>query len=382
MFDEIAKLAGDPAKMFDHVAQELVARGELHQLFDLRLAQKRHALGLGMDRRQGIDDVEEPLRSRLEDAYLDACREVGALLLEAGRMREAWTYLRPTGDKQLMRQRLACVVLEEPEAEELIELALYEGVDPERGFAWLLGRQGVCNAITSLESLQQQLSLEEFAACASVLVRHVYRELRGNLRGHLKKLKGEEPQDLSVVELIDQHPELLAEGSYHLDASHLASTVRFARTLTDGALLEQALEMSEYGSRLAQDLQYPGEPPFEELYAAHKRLFSAFLGREVADAVEYFGKRAREEHDVEPHEGTTRLETFLIVLTRTGQPDEALKAYGELAPRDQALSRYAPSLLQLAELSQAWELYEEVCRQREDMIGYAVGKVAAARSQE
>ena len=65
------------------------------------------AVGPGADRRTPIDEVEEPLRSQLEAAYLAACREVGELLLEAGRLREAWMYLRPAGDKLAVRRQLA-----------------------------------------------------------------------------------------------------------------------------------------------------------------------------------------------------------------------------------------------------------------------------------
>ena len=255
-------LPANPEQLFREVAQSLVAAGELHRLFDLRLVQERRRLGLPLDRRTPIDDVEEPLRSQLETGYLAACREVGELLLEAGRLREAWMYLRPAGDKLALRQRLAKVVLDDERADELIELALYEAVDPERGYAWLLGRNGTCNAITTIDGLSQQLGQDDLKSCAAVLVRHVYRELHGNLRGHLARLNdaasrptfsagahagpppsGPQPT-LSVLELINQHPELLADGSYHLDVSHLASTMRYARLLTEPALVEKALEIA------------------------------------------------------------------------------------------------------------------------------------------
>ena len=40
-YDELANLADDPREMFQEVAQALVAAGELHRLFDLRLLQER-----------------------------------------------------------------------------------------------------------------------------------------------------------------------------------------------------------------------------------------------------------------------------------------------------------------------------------------------------
>src|SRR6187402_2437365 len=126
-YETLADLAGDPSELFQHVAQSLVEAGEMHRLFDLRLLQQRHLHGLPLDRRTPIDDVEEPLRSQVEAGYLAACREVGELLLEQGRLREAWMYLRPAGDKFSIRERLATVVLDDERADELIELALFEG---------------------------------------------------------------------------------------------------------------------------------------------------------------------------------------------------------------------------------------------------------------
>jgi hypothetical protein len=299
---------------------------------------------------------------------------VGELLLEAGRLREAWMYLRPAGDKLSLRNRLAQVVLDDKQADELVELALFETVDPERGYAWLLGRNGTCNAITTLDGMSQQLSLTDLKACAAVLVRHVYRELSGNLRGHLTRLKGSAPNNLSVIEMIDQHPELLAGGNYHLDVSHLGSTVRYARLLTEPSLVTKALEMAEYGTRLPADLQYPGESPFEDQFATHRRLFQATLGREADDALEYFAQRAREEHD-DPR-STTAIETYLILLNRVGRPRDALAAYAELVPRERELSIHAPTLLELAVSSGDWELYDQICNQREDLLGFAAGVLA------
>lgn len=374
MFDDLAALADDPARLFQHVSQSLASAGEFHRLFDLRLIQERRRLGLPLDRRTPIDDVEEPLRSQLEAGYLTACREVGELLLEAGRLREAWMYLRPAGDKLSIREHLARIVPEEDQTDELIELSLYEAVDPERGYAWLLGRSGTCSAITTLDGLSAQLGVDDLRACAAVLVRHVYGELRGNLRGHLNRLTGAPPPDLSVAELLTKHPELMDGGNYHLDASHLASAMRYARLLTDPALVAKAVELAEYGSRLPQDLQYPGEAPFEDLYSAHKLLLEATLGRNVEEALDYFRQQAEAGRD-DP-QSTTAVETYLILLTRTGQAGEALAAYAELVPKGRELSGHAPTLLELAAASGDWPRYDAICRQRDDMLAFAAGLLA------
>jgi len=378
MFDDLAAFADDPQQLLDRVAKALVQSGELHRLFDLRLVQERQRLGLPLDRRTPIDDVEEPLRSQLEAGYLGACREVGELLLDAGRLREAWMYLRPAGDKLSLRRRLAQVVLDDERADELIELSLFEGVDPERGYAWLLGRNGTCNAITALDGLSAQLGVDDLRACAAVLVRHVYGELQGNLRGHLHRISGKPPGSLSVVELIDRHPELLADGSYHLDASHLASTMRYARVLTDRDLVAKALEIAEYGCRLPADLQYPGEAPFEELFAAHRLLLKATLGHDVNEALDYFGGKAGAP--TEDAQNTSAVETYLILLARTGRDADGLAAYAKLVAKDQVLSTYAPTLLELAQRSGQWQEFDRICRERDDVLSFAAGALASRQA--
>ena len=94
MFDKIASLADDADKLFEELARQLVDAGKFHELFDARLAQSRHRLGLPIDKAANLDDLPEPIRTNVEQAYLSACREVGQLLLERGRFQEGWMYLR------------------------------------------------------------------------------------------------------------------------------------------------------------------------------------------------------------------------------------------------------------------------------------------------
>lgn len=382
MFDELASLADDPERLLRRAAQAFVAAGDLHRLFDLRLMQERLRLGLAVDRRTPIEEIDEPLRSQLEAGYLAACREVGTLLAEAGRLREAWMYLRPAGDKQSLRRRLACITVDDAQADELIELALYEGVDAERGFAWLLARKGTCSGITTLDGLAEQLSLTDLTACAAVLVRHVYNELRGNLRGHLHRLTGELPPESSVLALITEHPELQAAGDFHLDASHLASAMKYARLLSEPALASLALEMAEYGSRLPNELKYEGEPPFEDLYGTHRRWFQATLRHEVEAALDYFAERAYLEAKGEGLPlPTAAAEAYLQLLARVGRADEAMIAAERLLSPERQLSRGAPTLLELAHQSGQWSRYASICQAHNDTLGFVAGLLAQRELQ-
>ena len=360
--------------MFQQAARQLVESGQLDRLFDLRLMQRRHELGLPLGPDAALDELEESALVRLENGYLDACREVGQLFLEAGQPREAWRYLRPTGEKKAVRRWLERAVPDEEIADELIELALYEGIDPERGYAWLLARRGTCNAVTELEAMRGGLSVRDQAACAAVLVRHMHQELLANVRGHLRRLGETAPASATVGEILAEHPTLLAEGAFHIDTSHLATTVRFARLLTGPALLEKAIELADYGSRLAADLQYPDEAPFEDLYRTHLLLFRGSLGREVEAALDYFGGRARETASDE--RSITAVEAYLVLLERTGRAEQALAEYAELVPADRKLSPYAPTLLRLTQACGGWQRYFELCQSRGDVVGFAAGQLS------
>lgn len=381
----LSELADEPQELFNRVAQQLAANEQWHRLFDLRLMQQRHQLGLPLERSGTLEDADESVRDELEQGYLAACREVGQLLLDKHQLREAWMYLRPAGEKQMVREYLSGVVADAENCDALIEISLHEAVDPERGYAWLIAHHGTCNSITTLDSLAGQLDEESQKACATILLRHVYAELQGNLRGHLHRLEGTAPESISIRELIEQFPALTEGGSYHLDASHLASTVRFSRLLTEPKQIRMALEICEYGKRLIEDLQYPGEAPFENLYPTHEMFLKATLGEDVDEAVEFFTKRAKEEHAAEPTLGVpanTAVETLLVLLARNNRHTAAMEIYAELVPPDRGLSSLAPTLLELASASGNWDRYEAICTERDDLVGYAAGRAIQSRMDQ
>src|SRR5580658_10436608 len=108
-FDELlsqAQTQGVDAAL-ETLAQRMRAEHKAHELFDLRLMQARNELKLPIIVPQSLDELPEPLRNKMEESYLAACREVGHLLLAEGRLREAWMYLRPIGDKEEVAAALA-----------------------------------------------------------------------------------------------------------------------------------------------------------------------------------------------------------------------------------------------------------------------------------
>lgn len=374
----LTESAADADKLFAELTRQLVAAERWHELFEARLVEARTRLGVDPASSPHLEDLAEPIRTQLENDYTAACQEVGGLLVQNGRLREAWQYLRPAADKQAMHAALSSAVPSDENIEELIELALYEGIDTERGYGWLLGHYGTCNAITTLEGLAPQMPPADLRACAAVLVRHVDGELRENLGGHIEHAgKPLPPDGSSVREIIGDSPWLVAGDSIHIDASHLAATVRFARVLTEDSLVDLALQLAEYGAKLDESLQYAGDPPFEDLYPAHVHFFRGTLGNDIDQAVNYFRTQA-EACDIY-EQGTAPLETLLVMLDRAGDAASALKAYQQLAPTDCRLSPFAPRMIDLAVRSGDWELYEEILQQRDDPVGLAIGRLTRER---
>lgn len=368
----------------EQLARTLIESKRWHELFEARLLAARHRLGLPAIDPPPLDEVPEPTRTKLERAYTDACREVGEYLASSGHFREAWHYLRAAGQRATLQSHLATVTPnrgggDDPDdrgnLEELIEVALYDGVDPPRGYGWVIEHFGTCNAISTLEGIASQLPPTELIRCVSVLVGHLLDEVRTGVVNHIRQQKTDGPEPTgSLRDLLAAHHWLTEGGGVHVDASHLAAAVRFARVLTDPEDVDRALQLAEYGTGLHPDLQYPGDPPFTETYPAHRLFFAATLGREVEEAITYFRERALQSDTA--HDGTGPVETLLVLLDRAGRPGEALGAYAELVPAGTLLSPYAPRLVDLAMRSGEWEQYEQLLRERDDPVGLAVAKLA------
>ncbi len=166
---------------------------------------------------------------------------------------------------------------------------------------------------------------------------------------------------------------LFADNNYHVDTTHLAAVVRFARLLEDPPLLELAYDLTEYGRRLGAQFQYAGEEPFTDVYASHGLFFAAQLGRRVEEALEYFRARARAVDIRE--QGTGAAEVVIALLTRLKRYPEAIEAAVELIPAGSRTSGFAPNLLELSRLAGNYDRLMSVCRERGDLVGYTAGLV-------
>jgi len=380
---------GGPAAMFADLAASLAARGRWHALFDLRLLEARHALGLPPSGDLAALALPPDVRAQLDERSLAACQEVGWPLLAAGQVAAGWMYLRAAAQPADVAARLATLseetlseetLPEETLAEEkvtaelsagtaddeeatrrlqeIVGVALWEGVDPALGLSIVLRTQGTCNGITAYEQAVSRLPACRQEPAAAVLVAH--------LHGEIARAGG------------------FAEPGLHCDVSHLQSVLRLARVCTTEPALRQAWELASYACRLPPDVVYPGEPPFENVAEASRLWYAAQIGRDVEEAVAYF-RRAFLTADPQDS-GTLPCDALVVLLARLGRPGEALRAALE-RPRDdgmpsgmQALGMM-PSLVDLAAASGDWESLRRACIDRGDEITFAATLAAEQRQQ-
>ncbi|MEI7780484.1 MAG: hypothetical protein WCJ18_01015 [Planctomycetota bacterium] len=378
--------AGGPTAMFAALAESLQARRRWHALFDLRLLQARTALGLPST--GDIGTLDPATRDRLDEQSLAACREVGWPLLDEGQVAAGWMYLRAAAEPAEVARKLAALLLRDAPAnddeaaaarrQEIIQITLWEGIDPALGLSAVLESQGTCNSITAYEQAVSRLPAARQQQPAGVLVNHLFRELFQSLAADLER-RGLVPADASantasIVELLAAAGGLKGDPSFHVDVSHLQSVLRIARVCTDRPTIEQAWELAVYGCRLPEDVTYPGEAPFENVAAASRLFYGALLGRDVDEALRYF-RRAAATARVE-ESGTLPADTLVYLLWRLGRPAEALHVALERPaensmPSVMQISGMLPSLVELAVQGNALDMLRDACRSRGDEITFA-----------
>lgn len=371
IYEQLAKLVSSAsrqqavAELIRHFEQEK----KYHELFEALKMQLRMNLDMPAAQAEFAEKLDEQTEIQLERGLLDACRRVGELFLQDGKIREGWMYMRPVGDRELAARALSRVEPNDENVDELLEVLLHEGVDVARGYALALDRLGTCNSITLFETALAAKPRAEQQTAAALLVRHVHEELIGNLSRDIAQREEQQPTETTAEELLKARPELLRDGTYHVDTSHLASTVRFARVLDDPSCLALALDITAYGRQLHPQFQYPGEEPFLDLYPASAAFFRAILGQQVDAGIRYFSQKA-DAVDQEQF-GTIAVEVLIDLLSRCGRHEEALAAYQKRLPVGARTLGVAPSILQLSQRLGNFEPMLAICKQRDDLLGFA-----------
>ncbi|HVV99023.1 MAG TPA: hypothetical protein VHB77_01715, partial [Planctomycetaceae bacterium] len=320
--DEIHRERGADAAI-DRVVELLRSEQKYHQLFDALLLKKKHALGAPLTHPTSFDDVPDAQRSEFEQAYINAAREVGESFLQQGKIGQAWLYLRTIREPAKVVAAIERIQPGMPFDDEIIDIALYQGVAPAKGLELLLSSHGTCSSITALDQQFTQFPGDVRQKCAAILVRKLYDDLVETLRHEVERKQGLTPPGQTLRELISGRDWLFNEDNYHIDVSHLHAVVRFSRALEAGSPeLPLAIQLAEYGSHLSSQYQYAGDPPFDDFYPAHVQYLKAISGEGRDAALAYF----REKIGADVHDTDNQLAALAYVdlMTRLERFDEAL----------------------------------------------------------
>ena len=371
VFDQLAELSSqeDRAQLFERLIEELRSRGDYHHLFDARMLQKKASLGLPLSRPSSLQDVPEEQRKEVEATYIEAARETGNAFLEQGDIPSAWMYFQVIRDPAPVAaaiEALPNAIDDYDRVDALVQVALFQGVCPQKGVELMLHAHGTCSTITALDQAMAQLEQDQRAACASIMVRSLYTDVSDSVRRHVETRGQMLPPNEPLRTLILGRDWLFEGGNYHVDVSHLNAVVRFARSIESPEELDLALQLAEYGSHLDSQLQYGGDPPFNDFYPAHVQFFSVLLGKEAEEGLQYF----RTQLEAEPDEQDRPLLAYVLVdlLMRCGKLDEAVDVASKyLANLGDDVSI---SFDELCIKANRLDVLREVRKSQDDLVGY------------
>jgi hypothetical protein len=359
-------------EVLNALEQTLLEQKEYHRLFDARMMRVRRRMELPLTQPASINGVPAEKEAEFREAYMAVAREVGKLFLEDHALADAWAYFRTIGDPAPVKQaleELAAPTESGSQLDDLISLALYEGAHIVLGLRLLLRSHGTCNTITAMGQLMSQMTPAERNQSAALMVKHLYTDLQYSLTRHTESREPEIPKDLSIAELVSGRSWLFEEGNYHIDISHLHSTVGFARHLTseDPELL-LAIELCQYGRQLDSPLRYPGEVPFDDFYTAHSHFLKAIAGIDVDAALACFAERLTSEADPQ----NQKLTAFVIVDLgqRTGRVSQTLEMVGQHLSRleDQSGFSWSTACLKAGRS----DLLARTAQHDDDVLTYAL----------
>ncbi len=368
--------SGGVDAVLSQLADQLRDQKKYHELFEALKMQTRHKMGLPLTYTMEGEDLDDDTRDKLERGLLDACREVGLMLLEDGRIAEGWMYLRPVGDRQAAREALAKIEADDENLDALTGVLLGESVDVKRGFALMLEHHGTCNAITTYDSQLVEHSLEDRRDAAELLVAHLHGELVANVKADISQQEGTEAQENTLRELVADRDWMFTEHSYHVDTTHLAAVVRASRLVEDPKTVRTALDLTYYGRELNEQFQYDSEEPFADFYPSHAFYFQAVLGENTDEAIGYFRNKA-ETLSAQEH-GPLPVEVYVQVLSRAGKPAEAIEASIALIDENAGSMGVAPTICELSQQAGDFTRMAEHCRETGDLLGYATALAHAA----
>ncbi len=348
--------------------------GDYFQLFEILKVRCRHQLGLSLLPIDNSDPGDKT--DAFETCLLNACREVGTLLFQAGKPDEGWVYLQPVGDQTLAKDLLMDVPVTEENQSLIIDLGLGQNIAPAYAFEIMLKAFGTCNAITTIDVRASQggFAADDLKAIAEILLESFYNDLLASVRNDVAQRNESVDNDSTLGTLLDRFPWLVRTTGHHVDATHLNSVVRIARNVDDVKHFRLARELCQYGQRLADDFKYPGDPPFETTYVDHEQYFGGLLEENEQDAIAHFQKKIA---DCEDADRVIVAEHTIAWLARMNRSEMALDLYlSHLAGKE--TWGIAPSIHQIADTPALKQRLAEHFRSSNDLLGFAMCQLQTA----
>ena len=378
VFEELCQaLSLEGAKSaIDRLCVVLEERKDYGALFYALLLRKRHELGVSLVPTGPAQELPESVHGPYEDAIRHAARLVGGRYLEQGDIPRAWAYFRMLGEPGPVADALERHQPGEGEdIQPLVEIAYHHGVNPRKGFDWILERYGICNAITTAGGFDPALGPDVREYCVRRLVRALYGELCQRLEAEILRKEGAEPSAKNLPDLIAGRDWLFEDESYHIDVSHLSAVVQMSIELAGGAELDLARELCAYGTRLSPRFLYPGEFPFEDQYRDYGIYLSALAGDDPEQALAHF--RTKIERGDPEGDGTRAAEVLVNLLSRLGRGRDALIVARQHLASVEPRRLQCPGLTELCQRAGDYRALAEIAREQDDPVHFLAGLITA-----
>jgi hypothetical protein len=360
----------------DALLEHLRADGTPHAHFRALLLQKRYALGLPLINPGDLGSFPDHTRKAYEAYVEDVCRETGLAYLKDGKIIEAWRYFRTVGDRAPVREALE--KLDPAQAtDEVLRIALDEGVHPRRGFELVLKRDGLCRTITLFDSASTvDLAVKRHAA--GIMAQQLYTELVIGVSKQIFDRFGEIPPETDLVDLIRHRPWLFENANTHADPTHISAVSRYGLLCETQPEQIMTLSINEYGKLLDKRFGAATDAPFEDGFLDHVKYARALLGENVDDAVDHFtAKLAGYDTSADP----VTAEWIISLVFRVGQKKKALELWQKHlseTPPDLP-GAFLPSFYDLCTDAKEFGLLTETARAQGDVSAWAGACMLASK---
>ena len=367
VFDQVeqALRSGGSGAGFDFLLQSFREQKNYPMLFEAWLMKRRYELGLPLIQGDSLDGLPEDTQRAYEQGTIKAAREVGSLYLADGQIPLAWPYFRAIGESKPVADAIERIETQEG-IDAIIEIAFYEQANPRKGFELILANHGLCRAITSFSQYPNVEGREE---SAKLLIHTLQGNLVASLKHVISQREGQAPETQRLAELVKGRDWLFEGNSYYIDSTHVASIIQLSVDLVDRESLALALDVTKYGRCLSDMFQFPGQPPFQNLYEDHGIYLLALLGEDVEAAPAHFRNKITEAES--PEVADVSAQVLVKLLVRLERFSEALevsvKYLGDIPPNQLA----CPSIPQLCQLAGDFQQLRKTSREKGDLLSFA-----------